>query len=132
MCELTPVYWRPLPTFIPVYLKQIESHCRPWFITAPPHFHRPPGVQTLHPPCECCRLLSLYVPGSARRVFLLRTERKHAGPVIWRAGTRPYLFIKQRVGSGRKGRLRGYWMGSGVGHPGGSPALRLSGGEEFL
>lgn len=77
--------------------------------------------------CQCCRPLSLYFPGSVRRVFLPRTQRKHAGLWSGEPGTKPYLFIKQRVGSGRKGWLRGYWMGSGVGHPRGSPALRLSG-----
>lgn len=125
MCELTPVYRRPLPTFIPVYFKQIETHCGRWFITASP-FHCPPACKP-STACQCCRPLSLYFPGSVRRVFLPRTQRKHAGLWSGEPGTKPYLFIKQRVGSGRKWWLRGCWMGSGVGHPRGSPALRLSG-----
>lgn len=59
-CELTPVYWRPLPTFIPVYLKQIESLSRPG--SSQPLPSTAPGVQTLHPPVNvvgCSHFTSL-------------------------------------------------------------------------
>lgn len=58
----------------PCLFKRNGKPLQAWFITASP-FHCPSTA------CQCCRLLSLYFPGSVRRVFLLRTERKHAG--LW-------------------------------------------------
>lgn len=79
-------------------------------------------------------LPSLYFSGSVR-VHRLPPENKVKTclPVIRRTGMSRYLFIKQRVRFGRKEYLRGYWMGSGIGHPTSAvEAPRVSGREGLL
>lgn len=116
-CELKPCLLGPTSHLYPCsFLKQIRIHSRSGSSRAlPPNTPLPANV------VGCSHFTSLAV--CAPR---LPPENwaKTCSPVIWRTGMKRYLFIKQRVGFGRKGWLRGCWMGSGVAHPRGSPALR--------
>lgn len=99
MCELTPVYWRPLPTFIPVYLKQIESLCRPGSSQPLPSTAPPPANVV-----GCSRFTSL-----AARAASSSWELSENMPGLWSGGPGRSLIYSLNSGSAPAGR-----DGSGV------------------